>query len=124
VIVSPQCRATQTGLIGFSHLLSAGGKKKFVAHEFVREESGVHVCDQRRSISNARVEFPQVDWDGIEHDKDPLFSEDRRETKKEVGERIYKFLLWMMELEEVRRSGERSDGKSEATAKALYRLLT
>jgi hypothetical protein len=71
-----------------------------VAHEFVREESGVHVCDQRRSISNARFEFPYVDWGQIEHDEDPIFRADKRETKAEVGERIYKFLMWMKDREE------------------------
>jgi broad specificity phosphatase PhoE len=103
VVVSPQCRATQTGLIAFRHLLEGGGgggKKVFVAHENVREESGVHVCDQRRSISNARFEFPQVDWTGIESDDDPIFKADKRESKAEVGERIYDFLMWLREREE------------------------
>merc|ERR1712113_399522 len=40
-------------------------------------------------------EFPMVNFDLIESDEDVLFSHERRESKVEVGERIYKFMEWL-----------------------------
>ena len=68
---------------------------RFVAHEGVREDSGVHVCDKRRSITNARMEFPFVDYTAITSDEDILFRDDKRESKAHVGERVYDFLMWL-----------------------------
>eukprot|EP01083_Nonionella_stella_P239539 838285_1 len=59
IVLSTHCRALQTGLIAFEHLLSDGNQRSynfqrnitpalFLAHEMVREETGVHVCDKRR----------------------------------------------------------------------------
>lgn len=94
VVVSSQCRAIQTGLLAFDHLVR---KVKFIAHEDVRECTGVHMCDKRRPKSLQEKEFPMVDFTQIQSEEDGLFTsmDDRRETKKEVGERIYKFLSWM-----------------------------
>ena len=134
VVVSPLCRATQTGLLAFSHIV---GSVPFVAnegefHSFClrsplkhkansnsptslmlaslrsaplrsdcREESGVHFCDKRRAVSELKREFgATVDFKNILSEEDPLFSESGRETKKEVGERIYNFLIWLRDREE------------------------
>ncbi|GMH48913.1 hypothetical protein TrVE_jg8757 [Triparma verrucosa] len=105
VVVSPQNRATHTALLAFSHLLpsppfSSPPSVPFVAHESVREETGVHVCDKRRSVTLARSEFPYVDYSLIESDEDPMFTEEGRETKGQIGERIYDFIMWLKDREE------------------------
>ena len=92
VVLSPHCRALQTGLIAFQSYLN---KVPFLAHEMAREEIGVHLCDQRRPISSQKLEFPLVNFDLIESDEDSLFRHDRRENKEEIGERIYSFLEWL-----------------------------
>lgn len=98
VVLSPNCRAIQTGILAFEELLEKG--VPFLAHEMAREENGVHVCDKRRSKSRQSKEFPQVDFGLLETDEDVIFRNDRRETKAEVGERIYKFMEWLAKREE------------------------
>ncbi len=97
VVLSTNCRALQTGCIAFEHLMK---KIPFVAHEMLREETGVHVCDRRRPKSQQVMEFPQVCFDLIKSEEDELFRTDRRENKMEIGERIYKFLEWLSLREE------------------------
>lgn len=92
VVCSPNCRALQTGLLVWQELV---GVVPFVAHELAREETGVHVCDKRRPVSLARREFPQVDFSLLQSDEDMIFSDDHRESKAQVGERIYGFLEWL-----------------------------
>jgi broad specificity phosphatase PhoE len=97
VIFSPNCRALQTGAIAFEDLT---GKVPFLAHEMVREETGVHICDKRRPKSRQQHEFPMIDFSLLESEDDPVFSEEKRETKLEVAERVYKFLEWLETREE------------------------
>jgi broad specificity phosphatase PhoE len=101
VVLSPNCRALQTGLIVFEHLLADHTTKQpgvpFLAHEMVREEFGVHICDKRRPTSRQKQEFPQVDFSLLSDDEDPLFRDTVRESKLEVGERIYRFFEWLSE---------------------------
>jgi broad specificity phosphatase PhoE len=93
VICSPNCRALQTGLLAFESLV---GQAPFMAHEMVREETGVHVCDKRRPVTRQRAEFPQIDFTLLEtDDDDPLFQDDRRESKLQVAQRIYEFMEWL-----------------------------
>lgn len=92
VVFSPNCRALQTGLLVFESLL---GQVPMLAHEMVREETGVHACDKRRPKSRQAREFPQVDFSLLEHEEDPLHRDERRETKLELGERLYAFLEWL-----------------------------
>lgn len=92
VVLSPNCRALQTGVIAFQDLL---GKIPFLAHEMVREETGVHVCDKRRPTSQQAAEFPMVDFSLLTDEQDTIFEHDRRETKAELTERIYKFFEWL-----------------------------
>lgn len=93
VVLSPNCRALQTGVIVFQHLVNTN--VKFLAHEMVREENGVHVCDKRRATSLQQAEFPMVDFSLLETEEDVIFRDYRRETKLELGERIYKFFAWL-----------------------------
>lgn len=99
VVLSPNCRALQTGIIVFNHLVQHD-KIPFIAHEMVREETGVHVCDKRRSITRQMREFPMVDFSLISDDEDLIFNEYRRETKMEIGERIYNFFEFLYERDE------------------------
>lgn len=92
VVLSPNCRALQTGLLAFQSLI---GTVPFVAHEMCREETGVHTCDQRRPVANQAVEFPQIDFSLLTSDGDPLYREDVRESKRQLGKRIYAFLEWL-----------------------------
>ncbi|CAB9529608.1 mutase-like protein [Seminavis robusta] len=96
VVLSPLCRALQTGVIAFEELLVAADVP-FLAHEMVREQSSVHCCDKRRPISRQAKEFPQVDFSRIESDEDVIFKYDKPESIAEVGERAYKFLQWLSE---------------------------
>ncbi len=102
VVLSTNCRALQTGVIAFQSYV---GKIPFIAHEMVREEIGVHLCDSRRSISSQKIEFPMVDFDVvgtmIKSDEDDLFTHDKRESKMDIGGRIYRFLEWLELREEV-----------------------
>jgi broad specificity phosphatase PhoE len=97
VVVSPNCRAIQTGVIAFEHLI---GEVPLISHEMVREETGVHVCDKRRPKSRQEKEFPMVDFALLETEEDVIFKNDSRETKMEVGERIYLFMEWLAERSE------------------------
>eukprot|EP00934_Nitzschia_sp_Nitz4_P008722 Nitzschia sp. Nitz4//scaffold55_size114948//87753//88688//NITZ4_003917-RA/size114948-snap-gene-0.191-mRNA-1//-1//CDS//3329554578//8712//frame0 len=92
VMLSPNCRAIQTGVIAFECLR---GKAPFLAHEMIREENGVHLCDKRRPTSRQQAEFPMVDFSLLESEQDVMFLEDRRETKLEVANRIYQFLEYL-----------------------------
>lgn len=92
VLFSPNCRALQTGSLVFEHLR---GKVPFLAHEMIREQNGVHLCDKRRPTSRQAAEFPMIDFSLLETEEDVLFLEDRRETKAEVAERIYTFLEFL-----------------------------
>jgi len=96
VIFSPHCRALQTGVIAFEHLLQNNNKAvPFLAHEMVREETGVHMCDQRRPASRQAHEFPFVDFSLLESEEDVIFTANVRESKIQVAERIYRFMEWL-----------------------------
>jgi broad specificity phosphatase PhoE len=85
VIVSPLVRALQTAHITFvDHLPTttaandddgSGGASsapqrknaKWVAHEGIREELGLLLCNQRRPLSETKLEFPHVDFSHLSH---------------------------------------------------------
>jgi broad specificity phosphatase PhoE len=92
VVFSPNCRALQTGMLAFGEL---AGKIPFVAHEMVRELTGVHTCDMRRPRSQQANEFPLVDFSQLETEEDVTFDANKRETKLQLADRIYKFLEWL-----------------------------
>jgi len=96
VVSSPNCRALMTAVVAFD---SCNGSKdcKWLVHEMVREEHGVHLCDQRRPKSQQAREFSMFDFTLLESENDALFNPTRRESKLEVGERVYKFMEWLSE---------------------------
>uniref|UniRef100_A0A6V3K2X2 Phosphoglycerate mutase-like protein n=1 Tax=Lotharella globosa TaxID=91324 RepID=A0A6V3K2X2_9EUKA len=66
VYLSPLCRAIQTGLVGFTHLIEEKSVSvPFVAAPGAREQSGLHMCDKRRNLKDIKEEFPQVDFEHI-----------------------------------------------------------
>ncbi|KAL7500711.1 hypothetical protein ACHAWT_008695 [Skeletonema menzelii] len=91
VIVSPMLRCIQTAKLSFRDHVN---KVPWVSHEGCREELGLLVGNKRRSITDIKADFPEIDFDDIEHDEDVLWDEygDRRETLLEKSERIYQFL--------------------------------
>lgn len=103
IITSPNCRAIQTALIAFESSLSR--KIPFVAHEMVKEESGVHICDKRRPKTQQQYEFPQVDFSMLTTEEDPIFDSEKRETKLQVADRVYNFLEWLSSREDVEHVG-------------------
>ena len=58
------------------------------------------ICDKRRPKSQQMVDFPRFNFDLITDEEDPIFREDRRESKMEIGERIYSFMEWLSERDE------------------------
>eukprot|EP00470_Lotharella_oceanica_P003933 CAMPEP_0170173780 /NCGR_PEP_ID=MMETSP0040_2-20121228/7050_1 /TAXON_ID=641309 /ORGANISM="Lotharella oceanica, Strain CCMP622" /LENGTH=275 /DNA_ID=CAMNT_0010415125 /DNA_START=150 /DNA_END=977 /DNA_ORIENTATION=+ len=92
VYVSPLCRAIQTGLIGFKHLVEEKSSVTFVAVTGAREQSGLHMCDKRRDLSDIKSEFPQVKFDRIKDEKDTLFTSER-ESDEDLLERAYTFMV-------------------------------
>eukprot|EP00658_Telonema_sp_P-2_P001086 TRINITY_DN10407_c0_g1_i1.p1 TRINITY_DN10407_c0_g1~~TRINITY_DN10407_c0_g1_i1.p1 ORF type:complete len:183 (+),score=39.70 TRINITY_DN10407_c0_g1_i1:199-747(+) len=102
IFVSPLCRAIQTALLTYTHLVRADPGMSLVAVEAAREQCGVHTCDRRRPITEASADFPQVDFSLIQDDEDELWlSLDARESASQEAERIYEFLCL------VRDSGEK-----------------
>lgn len=98
VISSPNCRALQTAAIVFEQLVP-DESIPFLSHEMVREETGVHICDKRRPTARQQAEFPRFDFSLLltdaQTDGDPIYNEHARETKQQVGERIYQFMEWL-----------------------------
>ena len=92
VVVSPLARATKTALIAFDHL---EGKVPFVAQELCREISGVNPCDARQTRTEAKKDFPLVDYSLLASDEDDHFNADRRESKEALCNRSYGFLDWL-----------------------------
>jgi broad specificity phosphatase PhoE len=97
IVLSPNCRALQTGLLAFADSFT---KVPFIAHELVREQTGVHLCDKRRPIDLQAMEFPQIDFSLISSNHDAIFQTNQRETNLQVAERASGFLEWLALREE------------------------
>ena len=111
VIVSPLCRAVQTALLTFDHLLPRQPPSllstllpslftprtvPFIAVESARETFGRHTCDQRRSVSEIKAEFGgSVDFSLMDEETDTLWTPEEREPVSDEVERIYAFLLFL-----------------------------
>jgi broad specificity phosphatase PhoE len=94
VIVSPLLRCIQTAKLSFQDHCYPNSDIPWVSHEGCREELGLLVGNKRRSISEIKFDYPNIDFSPIEHDEDVLWENygDRRETLLEKSERIYDFL--------------------------------
>jgi broad specificity phosphatase PhoE len=89
VLVSPLERALRTFTIAYQNQTSNIGSTPL---ELPREILGVDTCDERRNISDKRLQFPQLDFSGFESDSDPWWTPDHRETETEIDARASKFL--------------------------------
>lgn len=98
VLVSPLSRAIQTGLLAFP---KGDGSPPFVAVEDLRERSGTHPCDKRRSRSELRAAFPRVDFEGLATEEDAMWSEER-ESQADLTARAARLLGALMERPERR----------------------
>ena len=100
IIVSPLHRAIQTAMLSFADHLpnnTNGGAKKhipWVAHEGVREQMGLLLCNKRRALSQTKEEFPHIDFSEMagSGDEDEGWDSEARESPKAETERIYNFL--------------------------------
>jgi broad specificity phosphatase PhoE len=91
VVASPLRRALETALLAFEPAPGLG----VLALESLREQHGMHKCDQRRDTAAIAAQFgPRVR--GLEElaPTDALWSE-QREPKAAVGERCDGFLRWL-----------------------------
>ncbi|KAK7275867.1 hypothetical protein RIF29_16993 [Crotalaria pallida] len=77
------------------HAVSNLNCPPFIAVELCREQTGVHPCDKRRTISEYRNMFPGIGFQLIESDEDMLWIPDVREKPEEVAARGLKLLEWL-----------------------------
>lgn len=64
VLVSPLSRAIQTGLLAIPY------RQPFVVEDDVRERIGTHPCDCRRSRTEIKADFPEVDVSPLATEED------------------------------------------------------
>lgn len=93
--VSPLRRTLETASIALG---GAGGTGPsldlpLVACEWIREVFGVHHCDRRGPVADARAEWPAVDYSAVGTEEDSWHKEDVRETVEEAAARATRFLL-------------------------------
>jgi len=93
--VSPLRRTLETAAIA---LAGSGGTGPdigvpLVACELIREVYGIHHCDQRNPVVDARAEWPVIDYSAVGTDADTWHKEDVRETVEEAAARATKFLI-------------------------------
>eukprot|EP00986_Skeletonema_menzelii_P015018 scaffold10835_cov153-Skeletonema_menzelii.AAC.7 len=121
IVVSPLVRALETACITFhDHLPSTdninGGEEgvvRWIAHEGIREELGLLLCNQRRPLKETRLEFPHVDFSLLtqnesESEEDVYWKQHcertsmnnaddgttpQRESMEDISHRAYDFLV-------------------------------
>lgn len=91
VIVSPISRAIQTAQNFFAK--GQVPDAPFVCMEGCREHLGVDTCNNRRSLSELKVKFPDVDFSAIKDEDDVLWTSGHREPGEEIQTRAKEFLL-------------------------------
>ena len=109
VVVSPLVRALQTAHITFGEFLPSqklGSGTKWIAHEGIREELGLLLCNKRQSLSATMAAFPKVDYTHLlpHREEDATWNEyaartsgdgdaPQRETTVDMSHRAYRFLV-------------------------------
>lgn len=92
VVVSPLTRAIETAIRTVDQVDGV----PWIALECVRERSGNHPCDRRRSIQELKLEFPNIDFDAIEDDTDVHWASlNERETNEALTARGHELLEWI-----------------------------
>lgn len=94
LVVSPMRRTLQTAALSFPNLVN---QIPWVALECIREQTGLHPCDKRFPISHHQNNHPNVDFNHIQHDEDPMydFYSAYREPDSDLDERAKQFLSWL-----------------------------
>ena len=76
IIVSPLERTLQTATAAFEHYI---GKVPFIANESCRESLSANKCNHRGCISEKKIRFPHISFDGLV-EEDELRGADLRDT--------------------------------------------
>lgn len=97
VIVSPLHRAIQTAMLSFAdHYNNVEDEDNngitWIAHEGVREQLGLLMCNKRRPLEQIQQEFPHIDYSLMESNDDTLWDPQQRELPRDETDRIYNFL--------------------------------
>ena len=72
ILVSPMRRTIQTAIYSFPNQVK-DKKITFLANELIREQTGMHPCDRRRTIEMQQLDFPRINFSKIESDSDPIY---------------------------------------------------
>mmetsp|Transcript_120520 Transcript_120520/g.236885 ORF Transcript_120520/g.236885 Transcript_120520/m.236885 type:complete len:242 (-) Transcript_120520:90-815(-) len=95
LVVSPMNRTMQTATIAFPQLQD---KIPWVAVENLRERTGLHPCDRRKSVTIHKKSFPHVDFSNVKDDQDTLYWRyNLREPNSDVTARARLFMEWLKE---------------------------
>ena len=100
ILVSPMRRTIETALYSFPNQVK-DKRITFLANELIREQTGLHPCDRRRTIGLQKNDFPRIDFSKIESDKDPIYKlYTFREPETICAERGRKFIEYLFTLDE------------------------
>ena len=92
---SPLSRAIETGLISIE-----GERLKnipFYSADFMREQSGNHICDKRRPKVELERDFPRIDFSSLE-EFDTYYDPDVREEKSKLAARCLRTIRYIQDL--------------------------
>jgi broad specificity phosphatase PhoE len=98
------CTSTLTRTIETAAMLFDSSRVPFTSLECLREQAGNHRCDERRSISALKLEYPflqfedfskYVPLDQTDTDRDWLGCRSARETREQVELRVLAFVEWL-----------------------------
>eukprot|EP00611_Tribonema_gayanum_P032528 TRINITY_DN977_c0_g1_i1.p1 TRINITY_DN977_c0_g1~~TRINITY_DN977_c0_g1_i1.p1 ORF type:complete len:232 (+),score=37.55 TRINITY_DN977_c0_g1_i1:627-1322(+) len=94
MVVSPMSRAIDTAMIAFEKVPS---HVPWIALECIRERSGNHACDKRRTKTELQQQYPQIDWSQVESDSDVYWDTlgDDRETDEMMEDRAHALFDWI-----------------------------
>lgn len=89
VLVSPLERALKTFTVAYQNQSASINPTSL---ELPREVLCVHTCDERRNISEKKLQYPLLKFSGFESDADPWWTPNHRETEAEIETRAAAFL--------------------------------
>mmetsp|Transcript_50344 Transcript_50344/g.58168 ORF Transcript_50344/g.58168 Transcript_50344/m.58168 type:complete len:248 (-) Transcript_50344:103-846(-) len=96
VVVSPCSRATETAILCFQEHVPAS--VPWLALECLREKTGTHPCDGRRSVTELKLEYGEkIDYQYMTNDADVYGQKlgKSRETDEMIIARAYEFFEWL-----------------------------
>lgn len=91
--VSPHFRCLETCAITFSGLVVPEDRPfSPLIKEMLREESGIHTCDRRRTRTEIAARYPEWRIEDGFREEDWFFDADHRETQEHLQARSKRFL--------------------------------